>query len=130
MTLSCLQSPDPAACLALGALTATPESEKLSLALIINIFDTMPIIYPMRMVPDDEKLDFGVPYAIRRMQNVTIADKVARMKARLKHYGVKEIFDKTTLAELETRRIFHNGCISRAKQKIDNAIVPRDPRRG
>lgn len=90
----------------------------------------MPIIYPMRMVPDDERRDIGVPFAIRRMPNVTIANQVARTKARLKHYGVKEIFNKTTLAELEARRIFHNSCISRAKQDIDSAVVSRDPRRG
>lgn len=46
------------------------------------------------------------------------------MKATLTHYGVRGIFNKTILAELEAWRIIHNGVMARARKDIYHAIVP------
>ncbi|CZR54547.1 uncharacterized protein PAC_04431 [Phialocephala subalpina] len=113
---------------ALVTLITTQRSKKLSL--FLKTFDKMPIMHPSRAVPDDERRDIGVPFAIHQMPNITPAEQFARMKARLQHYGVKGLFNRTFLAELEAQRVSHNGYIARAKQDIDNAIVVRDAQLG
>lgn len=85
----------------------------------------------MREVPDDERNDIGLPYAIRRLPNTTVGEKVLRLKARLKHYGVKNIYNVNTIAGLTAQRDVSNGIIQRAKQRIDaTPQLPQNRRDG